>query len=495
MEVSKLPLDRRWIEKELKPYLYYAFSHALHYDVDIGPQIEHAIEFCMYKADFPRDGDDLMFERACIAVDRRDLDYDPELKMVTEDLECLAKFLIRRAQLKGPYELLGRTNIGGSAWIEYQLQRLEREPLAEENKKHLLITALVTAPKPAPAEEQIDTRLFHAQPGQYASSAFPGVLTVADDQYFRYQNLLSQRRQRQDHPIDPNWPQQLQNAAAIPHTQEHPSLQIPGRGWTYGQPPVYGLPPHQVQAPTYVQHLGQRDAAYGDQAFSTGFPALNRASAGSGMQQAAHAPYVPHTSWDATNHSLIPPALHPQDTPMMTAWQQHRRPLPILHKPVVGSPLNSPMHRGPVHNDDAAMAQSNLHSSANIPVSDIAHLRGQDWNDAAEQRVREFSLLTPREKAERLLQLRRMQPSSAEGKQDMKPQSFSVQGLNMAGWEGHQHIPQPGSQPQAQSGVQPTQQPEVNMNGAQNGFLNHPGYSNVKSSFPDTLYRWTGGAQ
>jgi hypothetical protein len=49
MNVPKVPLDRRWIEQTLTPYLRYAFNRTLPYDADIGPQIQSAIEFCMHK--------------------------------------------------------------------------------------------------------------------------------------------------------------------------------------------------------------------------------------------------------------------------------------------------------------------------------------------------------------------------------------------------------------------------------------------------------------
>jgi hypothetical protein len=160
MARPKLAIDRCWVEKELKPYLRCTFSHALRYDADIGPQIESAIDFCMYKPvgstyvppcshltagqDYPTDagGYDLIFERICLAIDRRDLDYAPDLALVTEHLEPLAKFLIRRAQLKGPYTLLGRMNIGSGAWREYQAKRLDDQRGAEDDKGALSLLAL-----------------------------------------------------------------------------------------------------------------------------------------------------------------------------------------------------------------------------------------------------------------------------------------------------------------------------------------------------------------
>lgn len=70
------------------------------------------------------DGDDLVFERIFMAIMHRHKNLAPDLIMVVENLEPLAKYLIRRAQLKGPYELLGRSDVGSGAWVEYEWDRL-----------------------------------------------------------------------------------------------------------------------------------------------------------------------------------------------------------------------------------------------------------------------------------------------------------------------------------------------------------------------------------
>jgi hypothetical protein len=44
-----LPIDRRWIQLELIPYLRFAFSHALPLEADISAQVQSAIQFCMHK--------------------------------------------------------------------------------------------------------------------------------------------------------------------------------------------------------------------------------------------------------------------------------------------------------------------------------------------------------------------------------------------------------------------------------------------------------------
>lgn len=80
-----------------------------------------------------------MFERIFLAVEHRHLNLDPTLDEVTDDLQVLAKFLIRRQQLIGPYGLSARTNLGSGAWREYRAQELERLRLASEtegDRKH-----------------------------------------------------------------------------------------------------------------------------------------------------------------------------------------------------------------------------------------------------------------------------------------------------------------------------------------------------------------------
>jgi hypothetical protein len=70
-----------------------------------------------------------------MAIEFRYKNTAPELKCLTENLDNLARFLIRRAQVKGPYELLGRMNIGSGAWQEHENGRLERLREAVEKER------------------------------------------------------------------------------------------------------------------------------------------------------------------------------------------------------------------------------------------------------------------------------------------------------------------------------------------------------------------------
>lgn len=59
-----------------------------------------------------------------MAIMHRHKDLAPDLIMVVDNLEPCAKYLIRRAQLKGPFELLERSDVGSSAWMQHEEQRL-----------------------------------------------------------------------------------------------------------------------------------------------------------------------------------------------------------------------------------------------------------------------------------------------------------------------------------------------------------------------------------
>lgn len=60
-----------------------------------------------------------------MAIMHRHKHLPPDLELIVDNLEPLAKYLIRRAQLTGPYELLERQDVGSAAWTTYEQQRLE----------------------------------------------------------------------------------------------------------------------------------------------------------------------------------------------------------------------------------------------------------------------------------------------------------------------------------------------------------------------------------
>jgi hypothetical protein len=68
--------------------------------------------------------EDLDFERVYFAIENRHRGLPAELNELTENLEPLARFLIQRAQLKGPYELMRRDAQPSETWKKYESIRL-----------------------------------------------------------------------------------------------------------------------------------------------------------------------------------------------------------------------------------------------------------------------------------------------------------------------------------------------------------------------------------
>lgn len=124
MTADKHPIAHQWIKQTLVPFLLFAFIATLPYPADISEEIQRSIDFALVKPDHHSDGDDVIFERIFMAIMHRHKNLAPDLTMVVDNLELCATYLIRRAQLKGPFELLGRTDIGSSAWMEHEGQRL-----------------------------------------------------------------------------------------------------------------------------------------------------------------------------------------------------------------------------------------------------------------------------------------------------------------------------------------------------------------------------------
>jgi hypothetical protein len=136
------PIAHHWIKQTLVPFLLFAFSSTLPYSVDISEAIQRLIDFALTKPDHPSDGDDMIFERIFMAIMHRHKNLAPDLTLVVDNLEPCAKFLIRRAQLKGPFELLERTDIGSSAWIEHEWQRLSNLMVERKEAEGGILSAI-----------------------------------------------------------------------------------------------------------------------------------------------------------------------------------------------------------------------------------------------------------------------------------------------------------------------------------------------------------------
>jgi lipoate-protein ligase B len=70
-----------------------------------------------------------------MAIMHRRKNLTTELEMMVDNLESLAKNLIRRVQLKGPYELLERTDVASGAWVEHEWQKLASLALEPEETR------------------------------------------------------------------------------------------------------------------------------------------------------------------------------------------------------------------------------------------------------------------------------------------------------------------------------------------------------------------------
>lgn len=124
MTVCKHPIAHHWVKQTLVPFLLFAFASVLPYTADISREIQRSIDFALVKPDHPSDSDDMIFERIFMAIMHRHKKLTPDLTMVIDNLEPCAKYLIRRAQLKGPFELLEKSDVASSAWIRHEEKRL-----------------------------------------------------------------------------------------------------------------------------------------------------------------------------------------------------------------------------------------------------------------------------------------------------------------------------------------------------------------------------------
>ena len=278
MAVSKHHIAYYWIKQTLVPFLHYAFAATLPYPADISVQIQQAIDFCLHKPDHPSDGDDLVFERIFMAIMHRHKNLAPDLEVVVGNLEPLAKYLIRRAQLKGPYELLGRSDIGSGAWVEHERRRLsnlELEPEEADNGGSYAQQQVKVWPdrlpelrpparppptqtKLPPAECDIDPRLVYAQPGHFAATDLPAELTADEDSLYRCQN----HELEQYHSRRPQ--QDIHSPTALIQVSNSPYM-LPGTALV-NAPITYSSsyrqqqqPPQQpAPAPVYTQQVKQQ---------------------------------------------------------------------------------------------------------------------------------------------------------------------------------------------------------------------------------------------
>ncbi|OAL04620.1 hypothetical protein IQ06DRAFT_365190 [Phaeosphaeriaceae sp. SRC1lsM3a] len=198
--------------------------------------------------------------------------------------------------------------------------------------------------------------------------------SMPEDQYFRLQ-IRRAREHREIHSPASSWLQQVQQAAAV--NQQSPySQQNNGTGWSHQQQSQHALPFRQSHAPSYIQHLGQRQNLHGPQA-SSGI-----VNSGTGMS-ASNSVDIRHM------HQHTKPTTSTSDF-NRAQWQST---MPNkFQTPALPLDPQQPVQHFPVQRPSADYRQSSMSSNA-IPMADIAHLRDRDWSNAAEQRARDFRLL------------------------------------------------------------------------------------------------------
>jgi hypothetical protein len=138
MDVCKHPITHSWIKYTLVPFLLFAFASSHRYPTDVSIQVQTTIDSCLTKLDHddPSDSNDLKFERIFMAIMHRHKHSAPDLDSIVHHLEPLAGYLIRRAHLKGPFELLERTDIGSAAWVQHERSRLQEHMSRPATVRH-----------------------------------------------------------------------------------------------------------------------------------------------------------------------------------------------------------------------------------------------------------------------------------------------------------------------------------------------------------------------
>jgi hypothetical protein len=152
----------------------------------------------------------------------------------------------------------------------------------------------------------------------------------------------------------------------------------------------------------------------------------------------------------------------------------------------------------------APMTNTHPVTAANIPTADFAHLRGNEWEEAARNRAHEFNMLLKEQKEKRVsefmqsngptnLGLGASPPSRPGGPIQAYPTPVAPMYGTLGRSNGYQAAPQQTQQ--AYSFQHHQQQPGTQTNsghGAQS-FVRHPNYSNVTSTFPDpnAMYAWS----
>jgi hypothetical protein len=140
--------------------------------------------------------------------------------------------------------------------------------------------------------------------------------------------------------------------------------------------------------------------------------------------------------------------------------------------------------------------------AANNPTADLAHLRGNQWEEAARRRAHEFNMLPKEHKEKKVSEFLQSNAPANIGLEASQPNRHSglVQDYATPVAPGcgtpavsneHQLAPQQTQQAYRYQHQQPGAQTDRG-HGAQS-FAHHPSYSNATSAFPDpnAMYAWS----
>jgi hypothetical protein len=216
------------------------------------------------------------------------------------------------------------------------------------------------ATKSPPTEDDLDPRLVHAQPGHFAAGNLSGQLTAAENSYYRQQNYNYEQAQLHRQ-------QQRIYISAAPAQMNGSSYAFPGRGHSnttrVQESPDFQLPSTQtnasMQTPRFFSKLPQ------------GQPMLPQTNA---SQQPSRLPqsHTPPIQYQPTQQQAGQHLARQQE-------QARSNPNSISHTPSSQTALLPPPTPVPTIAPNSTLS------------SDFAHLRGNDWSNAARQRAREIA--------------------------------------------------------------------------------------------------------
>jgi hypothetical protein len=361
-------------------------------------------------------------------------------------------------------------------------------------------------PKAAPTEDKIDPHLIHVCPGQYVAPKLSGTLTVAEDQYLRNQNRLLEQYHQRNPPV-PTWQEQLHQAATTNLADNHP-YQGSNNAWIHGKRSVHNPQPVESLTPSNAQDLGWRQSPYSTQTKSIiGNTAIVITNQSMPIHMLQH-PFAPTTS-------VHPPARLQQPSGSGVAYPSVLPPQQAQHLPVRtpsnrGFAVNQAFQASPggMISADAPSGKSapitDTHPliAANNPTADLAHLRGNQWEEAARRRAHEFNMLPKEHKEKKVSEFLQSNAPANIGLEASQPNRHSglVQDYATPVAPGcgtpavsneHQLAPQQTQQAYRYQHQQPGAQTDRG-HGAQS-FAHHPSYSNATSAFPDpnAMYAWS----